>query len=80
MVFHLAEGNHCSAIQSIPWAQNQPPLALLLMLHNLVNWGDLGAALVMALMLDLLSNCKGKQALALTKRFPAGRAVQFRGE
>ena len=80
MVLHLAEGDHCCAIQSTPWAQNQPPLALLLVLHNLVNWGGLGAALVAALMLDLLSNCKGKQALALSKGFPTGWAVQLRCE
>ena len=80
MVFHLAEGDHCCAVKSTPWAENQPPLALLLVLHNLVNWGGLGAALVMALMLDLLSNCKGKQALALSKGFPAGGTVQLRSE
>ena len=80
MFFHLAEGGRCCAYISRPRAQNQPPLALLLVLHNLVNWGGLGAALVAALMLDLLSNCKGKQALALSKGFPAGGAVQRRSE
>ena len=50
------------------------------MLHNLVKWGSLGAALVTALMLDLLSNSKSKQALALSKGFPAGGAVQRRSE
>ena len=80
MFFHLAEGGRCCACISRPRAQNQPPLALLLVLHNLVNWGGLGAALVAALMLDLLSNCKGKQALALTKGVPAGWTVQIRCE
>ena len=80
MVFHLAEGDHCFAVCARSRADNQPPLALLLVLHNLVNWGGLGAALVAALMLDLLSNCKGKQALALTKGVPAGWTVQIRCE
>ena len=85
MIFYLAEGDHCCA--AFAWAKNLPPLALLLVLLNLVQWGPLGATLVTALMLDLLSNCQGKQALALTKRFPppkpttpADRADQLRGE
>ena len=80
MIFHLAEGHHCCAVGTRPWARNQPPFAFFLMLRNLVQWGPLGAALMTALMLDLLSNCKCKQAFALSKGFPAGWAVQVRCE
>ena len=80
MVFHLAERDQCFAVYFTSWAQNQPPLALLLVLHNLVIWGPLGATLVTALMLDLLNNCKCKQAFALSKGFPAGGAVQLGSE
>merc|ERR1719341_2251376 len=75
MDLHLAKGDHCSAVRTSTWTNNQPPVAPPLMLLNLVKREQLGAAMVPALMRDLLSNRKGQQALALAHGTPAGRTV-----
>ena len=71
--FHSAERNCCSAAIRA-WASNQPPVALPLMQLNLVKRKHNGAALVPALMLDLLSNSEGQQALAVAHDTSAGWA------
>merc|ERR1719275_350238 len=76
MDLHLAKGDHCSAVRTSTWTNNQPPVAPPLMLLNLVKREQLVAAMVLALVLDLLSNRKGQQALALAHGPPAGRTVQ----
>ena len=72
---HCAKWNHFFALISGTRAKDQPPGTFLLMLLDLVEVEQLLAALMSALMQQILDHGEGKQALALTHGTPACRTV-----
>ena len=76
MVNHGAKWHHGSAVGTRTWATHQPPLALILVLLDLIKREFHTAALELTLMQGLLDNSQGKEARSLTHGNPTGGAGQ----
>ena len=76
MINHGAKWHHGSADGTRTWAKHQPPVALLLVLLDLIKREFHTAALELTLMQGLLDNSQGKEARSLTHGNPTGGAGQ----
>ena len=76
MINHGAKWHHGSAVGTRTWATHQPPVALLLVLLDLIIRDFHIAAFQLTLMQGLLDNSQGKEACSLTHGNPTGGAGQ----